>query len=114
MVLSNLTIERPARSGMFAEDPAIRSMTSWDAARRVSRCLSWIIPVSRRYILKELPIQRRQDMMNSGDIPASSSRTQAQTLSEWAKYRERSAFDVFGWIALAALQKRVAMRLPIK
>ena len=114
MVLSNLTIDSPARSEMFAKDPAIRPMTSWDAARRVSQCLSWIIPVSPRYIQKELPVQQRQYMVNSGDIPASSSRTQAQTLNEWAEYCKRSDFEVFGWIALTALRKRAAMRLPIK
>jgi hypothetical protein len=52
--------------------------------------------------------------MNSGDIPASSSRTQAQTLNEWAEYRERSAFDVFGWMAFTALRKRIAIRFPVR
>ena len=96
MVLSNLTIDSPARSGMFAKDPAIRSMTSWDAARKMLRCLSWIIPVSCRYILKEFPIQQRQAMMNSSDIPASSSKTQAQTCNKWAEYLFSLALDVFG------------------
>ena len=111
MVLSTSTIDSPARLGMFTKDPAIRSMTSWDEAWQ---CLSWIIPVLRGYILKELPIQQRQDMMNSGDIPASSSRMQAQTLNEWAEYRKKSAFNVFGWIAFTALRKRITMPLPVR
>jgi len=54
------------------------------------------------------------EVMNSGDIPASSSRTQTQTLNRWAEYRESLSFDVFGWIAFMALQKRLAMRLPVR
>ena len=112
MVLSTSTMDSPTRSGLFTEELALRSMTSWDAACRMLQCLSWIIPVLRRYILKEFLIQRRQAMMNSGDIPASSSRTQAQTLNKWAEYRESLAFDVLGWIALSASRKRLAMCLP--
>ena len=48
MVLSTLTIDIPARSGMFTEDPDIKLTTYWDAARRMLQCLSWIIPVLRR------------------------------------------------------------------
>jgi len=51
---------------------------------------------------KGVPIQRRRAMMNSGVIPVSSSRTQAQTRNEWAEYLESSASDVFGWIASTA------------
>ena len=75
MVLLTSTVDSPATLGIFAKEPAIRSMISWDAARRTSRCLSWLIHVSCRYIRKEFPIQQIRAMMNSGDIPASSSRT---------------------------------------
>jgi hypothetical protein len=43
MVLSSLTVDNPAMLGMFADEPAIRSTISWDAAGRMSQCLSWMI-----------------------------------------------------------------------
>ena len=112
MVLSVSTIDIQARLGVFTDDPAIISITSWDAARRILWWLSWIIPVLQRYIRKEFPIQCRQDMMNSGDIPALSSRTQTQTLNKWSKYRDRLAFYVCGWMAFTDSWKSIAMRLP--
>ena len=59
------------------------------------------------------PIQRRRFLMLSGDFPASSKRTQAQTLNEWAEYRCSSSFEMLGRTAFAAAQKWNAILEPV-
>ncbi len=91
----------------------ISAITSEDANWRAARCLSWMAFVSQRYILNESPYQRRHFWMKDGDMPASSSRTQAQTRRDWAEYFLRSSAEVDGCTFFTALQRSVAFLLPV-
>jgi hypothetical protein len=91
----------------------INVITSDEAVWRAVRCLSWMAFVSRRYILKESPSQRRRFWMKDGDIPASSRSTQAQTLREWAEYFLRSSNEVDGHTFFTASRMSVAILLPV-
>ena len=85
MVSSVVTVDIPNMLGVFINNTVIRSITYCNAAHRILWCFSWIILVSQRYILKELPIHSRRDLIKSGGIPASSSGKQAQILNECAE-----------------------------
>ncbi len=51
--------------------------------------------------------------MKDGDMPASSSRTQAQTRREWAEYFLRLSAEVDGRTFFTALQRSIAILLPV-
>ncbi len=91
----------------------ISAITSEDANQRAARCLSWMAFVSWRYILNKSPNQRRRFWMKDGDMPALSSRTQAQTWREWAEYFLRSSATVDDCTFFTALQRSVAILLPV-
>jgi hypothetical protein len=69
--------------------------------------------MSQRYILNKSPNQRRYFWMKDGDMPTLSSRTQARTRREWVEYFLRSSAEVDGHTFYTALQRSVAILLPV-
>ncbi len=52
--------------------------------------------------------------MKSGDLPASSRRTTAQTLPEWEEIHDISSGVMSGWVVLATDCKISAILLPVR
>ncbi len=78
-----------------------RAIKSFEECSRAIICLLWSIAVSCKYNLYKSPIQRSWDLMKSGFIPASSSKTTAHTLMEWEEKRMILSLVRSGWQVLA-------------
>ena len=70
---------------VFARDVDNMSEMLFVEGNKARTWSSWMAGVSRRYIMKESPFQRRRFLINMGFLPALSSSTHAQTLNEWAE-----------------------------
>jgi hypothetical protein len=90
------------------------AIKSFEQRSRAVICLLWSITVSHKYNLYESPIQRSRDLMKSGFIPASSSKTTAHTLIEWEEKRKISFLVRSEWQVLAKDWRTSVILLPVR
>ena len=90
------------------------AMQSYEERLRAVICLVWSIVVSCKYNLYESPIQRSRDLMKSGFMPASSSKTTAHTLMEWEEKRIFLSLMRSGWQVLATDCSASAILLAVR